>query len=89
MTILELDNYSALRAGYIQAFDDLASVNIDELTRNDMARVLGVAYGSIKSAEMGGKTNREMLEGKKRPSTVAIKSYLASLSPEALAELMK
>lgn len=88
MTINNLSNFEELKNNYMNRFDALAATPIDELTRNDLAQILGVSYGSIKSAELTGKSKRDQLMGVKKPSTAAISAYLQGLSPEELKKLI-
>jgi len=88
MTIKELNNYESIKANYIACFDTLASTEIDALSRNDMAQIMAISYGSIKSALNTGKSNTDILTGAKT-SKADISAYLKTLSADEIKELLK
>ena len=88
MTIKELANYETIKANYIECFDKLALIEIDALSRNDLAQIMTVSYGSIKSALNTGKSNTDILTGAKT-SKADISAYLKTLSADEIKELLK
>lgn len=88
MNVNNLPNFEEIKSNYMNKFNTLAETPIDELSRNDLAQLLGVSYGSIKSAELTGKSKIDQLTGVKKPSTAAISAYLQGLSPEELKTLI-
>lgn len=87
MKLNEMKNYEAIKANYIKALDELAEKEIAELSRNDMAQIMAVSYGSIKAATERGKTNEEILNGTKIAKS-AIQKYLKTLTADEVKALM-
>ena len=88
MTIKELSNYETIKANYIECFDKLALIEIDALSRNDLAQIMTISYGSIKSALNTGKSNIDILTHTKISKTT-ISTYLKTLSADEIKELLK
>lgn len=63
MKLNQHPRYAAIRENYIKAFDAFNEAEVDTLTRNDLAQILGVSYGSIKVKAVTGSSNADILSG--------------------------
>jgi len=61
MLLHEIANYADLRKNYIAALDAMSNVEIEDLSRNDLAQLLAISYSAVKSAQANYKTNVDLL----------------------------
>lgn len=88
--VCELPNYVELKADYEAAFAELASREIDGLTRNELALLKCVSHGSIKTSAEAGKSAYDILTGVKAARINSIDSIVAKANadPEYMAALL-